>query len=89
MNERDYINATNITRLRAALHLLRDVMPNEDTSEELARLARCTVARLAIHLESNMARVRGDEGEWPVGVCGRVVEVGCTNHVEHDEDCSV
>lgn len=54
MNENDYINATNLAKLRIALNVLKDVLPMNGTEESYVSEAMKLVSSLCADLEKQV-----------------------------------
>jgi hypothetical protein len=87
-SEEDYIDLTNLAKLRIAKQILSDVMPQGVVDEDLVGLALRTVARLAVFLESSRSEEEEvGSGEWPEGPCLKPwAMVPCSLRRGHLED---
>ena len=84
--EDDYLNLTNLTKLRIAQDVLRSVTPHVD--EVLVKVALRITARLVIFLESRLNEESGERAEWPQGPCLKPAAIPCSAPKGHDEKCS-
>jgi hypothetical protein len=87
-SESDYINLTNLAKLRVASNVLSSVLPHGVVSEALVKLALRITARLVVYLESRLNEDEGNRSEWPQGPCLKPVEVPCSSPKSHDGECS-
>jgi hypothetical protein len=58
MTEQEYIDATNLAKLRTMKMILHDCLPMRPEEEEMERAIRVPLAKWIEYLEKNGAKVR-------------------------------
>lgn len=86
--EDDYINVSNLSKLRIASNVLSSALPHGVVDEALVKIALRITSRLVIYLESRLNEDQGERSEWPQGPCRRPVEIPCSAPKGHDGECS-